>query len=418
MAYSTPILFLIFNRPQLTAKVFEAIRGAKPEKLYVAADGPRPEKVGEWTLCAETRAVLRRVDWDCEVKTLFRDENLGCGRAVSEAITWFFQEEQEGVILEDDCLPDASFFPFCREMLTRFRDTQEVGSISGDNFLPPSLHSLQPYHFSKYAQIWGWATWRRFWQQYDFRLGGELSEWEELIRKLNPIENHARYWIEIFKALRSGLIDTWDYQVMFSAWRSNLIHIYPSKNLILNLGYGVDATHTRFNSPLIENQNASIDGFEVTLPVAVDEKLDDAIFYFRFLESLTNIWWLEAAIDLTEKLGWARWQSGQAQMELSRLTTLTEKQSATIAEILDIRSREFFKTRLVLLVSHFVFTARQAVELARTRFNQLLGRYWLSKSKKPATSEKQNTRILSDEPKPGGTSTEGGIADRRSVSGR
>jgi hypothetical protein len=412
MPFSTPILFLIFNRPQLTAKVFAAIRATKPTKLYVAADGPRPEKPGEWTVCAETRAILQQVDWDCQVATLFRDENLGCGRAVSQAITWFFQQEPEGIILEDDCLPDPSFFAFCSDMLGRFRENEEVGSISGNNFFPPSLQSSQPYHFSKYAQIWGWASWRRFWKQYDFSLQGEQSEWEEIIRRLNPIEHHARYWIEILKAMKSGLIDTWDYQVIFSAWRAGLVHIYPSKNLIANLGYGEDATHTRFDSPLTQHQSTRIEGFEVTLPVGVDPKLDDLTFYLRFLESLTNIWWLEAAMDLTERLGWARWQTTQTQAELSRLAALSDKQSAAVAEILESRSRMIFRARLLLLVSHFVFTMREAVQLGRTRFNQLLGRSRLNKLKKQALSEKEKLRVPLEGPKSSNAPVEASIADR------
>lgn len=388
MQFETPILFLIFNRPQLTAKVFAAIREVKPAKLYVAADGPRPEKAGEWRLCSETRSIVDRIDWECEVKTLFRDENAGCGRAVSEAITWFFREEEEGIILEDDCLPDPSFFPFCREMLFRFRDVPEVASVSGDNFFPPALHSSQPYHFSKYAQIWGWATWRRFWNGYDFRLKGELSEWEQIIRKVNPYENHARYWLEILKALRSGLIDTWDYQVMFSAWRLDLVHLYPSKNLIANLGYGVEATHTRFDSPLSQHESTHIDGFEITLPITVDPKLDDTTFYFRFLESLTSIWWLEAAIDPTQHVGWARWQCTQAQTELARLKQLTGKQAETIAEVLEARSREIFRAQIRLLVAHFVFTFRRAVELARGRLNEILKRSRSTSSTSVAASGK------------------------------
>jgi hypothetical protein len=312
-----------------------------------------------------------RIDWECEVKTLFRDENAGCGRAVSEAITWFFREEEEGIILEDDCLPDPSFFPFCREMLFRFRDVPEVASVSGDNFFPPALHSSQPYHFSKYAQIWGWATWRRFWNGYDFRLKGELSEWEQIL-----------------KALRSGLIDTWDYQVMFSAWRLELVHIYPSKNLIANLGYGVEATHTRFDSPLSQHESTHIDGFEITLPITVDPKLDDTTFYFRFLESLTSIWWLEAAIDPTQHVGWARWQCTQAQTELARLKQLTDKQAETIAVVLEARSREIFRAQIRLLVAHFVFTFRRAVELARGRLNEILKRSRSTSSTPEVTSGK------------------------------
>jgi hypothetical protein len=134
MQFQTPILFLVFNRPQTTAKVFAAIRERQPAKLYVAADGPRLEKIGEWKRCAEARAVLEKIDWDCEVRTLLRDDNLGCGHAVSGAIAWFFEQEEEGIILEDDCLPDPSFFPFCAEMLARFREDDRVGSISGDGF--------------------------------------------------------------------------------------------------------------------------------------------------------------------------------------------------------------------------------------------------------------------------------------------
>src|SRR5258708_31852372 len=235
MAFETPILFLVFNRPNLTQKVFETIRNCQPSRLYVAADGPRPHKSGELQLCGETRKIMEQVDWDCAVQKLYRDENLGCGRAVSEAITWFFEQESEGIILEDDCLPDPSFFPFCAEMLARFRDRDEVGSISGDNFLPPSLQAAHPYHFSQYAQIWGWATWRRFWNQYDFHLSGEQEEWEEIIRKMNPTENQARYWMEIFRPMKSGLIDTWDDQVMFSAWRSVLVPLSPDTHFTLHI---------------------------------------------------------------------------------------------------------------------------------------------------------------------------------------
>jgi hypothetical protein len=385
--FETPILLLLFNRPRLTSQIFESVRKQRPKKLYVAADGPRPEKRGEWKLCAETRQVLERVDWDCEVKTLLRDENLGCGRAVSQGITWFFDHEEEGIILEDDCLPDASFYPFCAEMLARFRDNAQVGSVSGDNFFPPALRSLEPYHFSKYVQIWGWGSWRRFWKLYDFQLEGSLPEWEEIIRRVNPVENHAKYWIQIFKAIRSGLIDTWDYQVMFSAWRANVVHIYPGRNLIVNLGYGGDATHTNFESPLIKQQSSELIGFDTTLPVVVDSALDDATFYFRFLESLTNVWWLHQSLDLTEKLGWARWQNDQAMGEIAKLRAVTEKQAEQVERILESRSKAVYRTRLILLLAHAVFTLREALTLARTRFAQILFRPWsIIKQKRPELS--------------------------------
>jgi hypothetical protein len=374
MPARAPVLFLIFNRPEPTRHVFEAIRAYRPARLYVAADGPRPEKTGEWRLCSDARAVLNQVDWECEVKTLLRDQNLGCGTAVSEAITWFFDQEEEGIILEDDCLPDLSFFSFCEEMLDRYRDHPEVGSVSGDNFLPRSLRLEKPYGFSKYVQIWGWATWRRFWKIYDFRLTGDWREWMEIIDRANPVQNQARYWLQIFKTLQSGLIDTWDFQVMFSSWRHGLVHIFPSRNLVTNLGYSGDATHTNFQSPLANLHCESINDYQVTLPVAVDTEIDNAIFYFRFLESLTSVWWLEQAMDLPNMLGWLRSELSLAQKENARLEAMQRVQSRQISKILSVRSRSIIRVNYTLLLGHFVYTCRMALDLARTKANWIIAR--------------------------------------------
>ena len=367
-----PVLFLVFNRPEPTQQVFQAIRAYQPSRLYVAADGPRPEKGGEWTLCAETRSVLKGVDWDCKVETLFRDRNLGCGTAVSEAINWFFDQEEEGIILEDDCLPDPSFFSFCEEMLDRYRDHPEVGSVSGNNFLPRGLHMEQPYGFSKYVQIWGWATWRRFWKNYDFKLVGEWSEWDEIIRRVNPVQNQANYWAEILKTLRAGLIDTWDYQVMFSSWRHDYVHIFPCRNLVTNLGYGADATHTNFKSPLADLPKDAIKDYRVTLPVAVDVEVDNATFYFRFLESLTSVWWLQQAMDLPGMLSWLRSQLLLAQKENARLQKVQQTQAHEISKILATRSRSGIRANYTLLLAHFVYTCRRALELAREKGNKII----------------------------------------------
>jgi hypothetical protein len=369
-----PVLFLIFNRPEPTRQVFEAIRAYQPSRLYIAADGPRPEKSSEWSRCAEARSIVTQLDWECELRTLFRDENLGCGTAVSEAITWFFDQEEEGIILEDDCLPDPSFFPFCEEMLERYRDAPQVGSVSGDNFLPRSLRLGQPYGFSKYVQIWGWATWRRFWKAYDFKLSGEWSEWDAIVRRANPVENQARYWVEILKALRCGLIDTWDFQVMFSSWRHQYVHIFPGRNLVTNLGYGGDATHTNFQSPLDGMQRESIKDYQVTLPIVVDAEVDNATFYFRFLESLTSVWWLEQAMDLPNMLGWLRTQLKLAQKENSRLQAIERVQSREISKILSLRSKSVIRANYSLLLAHFVYTCRLGLELARTKGNWIIAR--------------------------------------------
>jgi hypothetical protein len=369
-----PVLFLIFNRPDPTRQVFEAIRAYQPSKLYVAADGPRPEKTAEWRLCSDAREVLKQVDWQCEVKTLLRDQNLGCGTAVSEAITWFFDLEEEGIILEDDCLPDPSFFPFCEEMLDRYRDHPEVGSVSGDNFLPRSLRLEQPYGFSKYVQIWGWATWRRFWKIYDFKLTGDWREWMEIIDRANPVQNQARYWFQIFQTLQSGLIDTWDFQVMFSSWRHGLVHIFPSRNLVTNLGYSGDATHTNFQSPLANLRRESIKGYQVTLPVKADAEVDNAIFYFRFLESLMSIWWLEQAMDMPGILTWLRSELTAAQKENARLQAIQRGQAREISKVLSPRSSSAIRIKWVLAAGHFIYTCRLALNLARMKGNWVLGR--------------------------------------------
>ena len=162
-----PILFLIFNRPQLTARVFAAIREAQPSQLYVAADGPRSNRPGEADLCEQARRVINGVDWPCEVKTLYRQENLGCRQAVSSAITWFFDNVEAGVVLEDDCLPIESFFRFCSELLIRYRDDTRIGMISGNNHGFRIYDDSLSYSFSKHGAIWGWASWRRAWRLYD-----------------------------------------------------------------------------------------------------------------------------------------------------------------------------------------------------------------------------------------------------------
>ena len=170
---SVPVLFLIFNRPDTTALVMEAIRAARPARLYVAADGPRPGCPGDAERCAEARRVVTAVDWPCQVKTLFRETNLGCRKAVSSAIDWLFACEEEGIILEDDCVPTSDFFSFCGELLERFRDDKQIMAICGSCYAEAEPNYRASYYFSYYADPWGWATWRRAWRLYD----GDLSRW-------------------------------------------------------------------------------------------------------------------------------------------------------------------------------------------------------------------------------------------------
>lgn len=241
----TPILFLVFNRPDCTARVFEAIRLHKPKKLYVAADGYRLNKDGEKELCAEVRKIATNIDWDCELKTLFRDENLGCGKAVSSAIDWFFEHVEEGIILEDDCLPSQSFFKYCTELLELYRNNENIYTISGNNFHNKSF-TENSYYFSAYSHTWGWATWKRAWRRYDLTLRSINDE--ELYENLKYYFSNkliVNYWFDSYIRFKQAPIASiWDYQWMFLVWYSKGINIIPNVNLVQNIGFGESATHT------------------------------------------------------------------------------------------------------------------------------------------------------------------------------
>lgn len=248
---SSPVLFLLFNRPDLALRVFERIREARPPKLFIAVDGPRLDQDGEMEACGECREITNKVDWECEVYTLFRDKNLGCRRAVGEAITWFFDHVEEGIILEDDCLPDPSFFPFCLELLERYRDDERVMCISGDNFQNGQLRGKASYYFSIFNHCWGWATWRTSWQHFDT----EMLLWPE-IKERQLLEgfltnNAAIHWSKIFDQLYKQQIDSWAYIWGLSCWSQHGLAILPNVNLVSNIGFGKGSTHTEDSSSWI-----------------------------------------------------------------------------------------------------------------------------------------------------------------------
>lgn len=241
----TAILFLIFNRPDTTFRVFETIRQAKPPRLYIAADGPRENRPGEKELCIETRSIINKIDWECEVKTLFRKTNLGCGKAVSQAITWFFENEEEGIILEDDILAHPDFFPYCEELLSKYRDNESVRFISGRNHLYDKRVNNDSYYFSSINHVWGWATWRSAWQIYSFDLSNlNEKKFNKALNKYYSKRIYKNYWKIIFFQMKNYMIDTWDYQWTISLIYNNSLCIVPNVNLIQNIGFGIDATHT------------------------------------------------------------------------------------------------------------------------------------------------------------------------------
>lgn len=243
----SPILLLTFNRLETTKKVFAAIREVKPTKLYFASDGPRESRANEIEEVKKVRNfLLNSVDWDCEIKTLFQDKNLGCGKAVSTALNWFFESEEMGIILEDDCLPSISFFRFCDELLEKYLDDERIMHISGDNFQDGMIRGNATYYFSKISHVWGWATWRRAWKFYDFEMQS-LNNFIEKKIGYNIWKNKriVNYWIKQFKKVADNKIDTWDYQWNYCLLVNNGLSILPNFNLVENIGFHPEATHTK-----------------------------------------------------------------------------------------------------------------------------------------------------------------------------
>ena len=240
MSLKTPVAFLIFNRPELTERVFSAIREAKPSKLLVVADGPgKPEHVA---LCEKARDVIK-VDWDCELLTNFSDVNLGCRRRVSTGISWVFSQAEEAIILEDDCLPSPSFFGFCEALLDQYRNDQRVMHIGGSNVQHGQSRTPFSYYFSRYTHIWGWASWRRAWRHYDVEMRSWLQD-RELIKNSFPDPIEADFWLNKFDKVHAGEIDTWDFQWVYACWSQSGLAVIPNVNLVSNIGFGLGATHT------------------------------------------------------------------------------------------------------------------------------------------------------------------------------
>jgi hypothetical protein len=248
---NTPVTFIIFNRPDTTQRVFDEIRKARPPKLLVIADGPRLDRPGETEKCKQTRDIINKVDWDCEVVTNFSEVNLGCKRRVSTGLDWAFNEVKETIILEDDCLPHPTFFRFCQELLEKYRQDERIMMISGDNFQHGQRRTNDSYYFSRYTHIWGWASWRRAWKHYDVNMRlwpiVKDGDWLNLIFSN---ENEKKYWYNTFERVYNGEIDTWDYQWFFTSIVGSRLNIMPNVNLISNIGFGVEATHTISDSEL------------------------------------------------------------------------------------------------------------------------------------------------------------------------
>jgi hypothetical protein len=295
--FKTPILFIIFNRPDTTIRVFNEIKKIKPTKLYIVSDGPRLNKIGEKEKCEETRKIIDLIDWQCQVFKNYSDINLGCKKRVSSGIDWFFKNEEQGIILEDDCLPDLSFFGFCEELLKKYENNDKIAMISGNHFNTNKIGEAD-YYFSKIPNIWGWATWRRAWQKYDLGMSKYLDfKVQDKIKNIWTNKKNRNYWRYIFEEVYNNKINTWDYQFTFSVFLNNSLCISPNFNLVSNIGFGKEFTKTL----LTDKRVANLEINKVNLPLKHPKNIE----YYESNDNYINKIYLKNFIikKIFKKLG-------------------------------------------------------------------------------------------------------------------
>lgn len=291
---TTPVALIIFNRPDKTKIVFEEIRKAKPSKLFIIADGPRKNIDNDYHLCLKTREVVENIDWDCQVYKDYSEINLGTRVRPSSGLEWVFSQTDDAIILEDDCLPHPSFFEYCQILLEHHKNNYNVNMISGSNFISQYSNKNYSYYFSVFHHFWGWATWKRSWELFDL----EMKSWpklkaSKLLYQTVPNKKSAKYWETLFDDVYNGKISTsWDYQWYYSSWKNKNLAIIPSVNLISNIGFGVEATHTknpnhiRANVPIKAVQFPLIHPPDIKSDVKVDMIEAKTIFTFTGIETI------------------------------------------------------------------------------------------------------------------------------------
>jgi hypothetical protein len=273
----TPILFITYRRPKTTQKVFETIRNIRPKKLYIAHNFYYSKQETEIQKWRDVRKIIDNINWDCEVKRLYREEHLNAKISISTAINWFFENEEQGIILEDDCLPHETFYRYCEELLVHYKNDLRIGMISGNNFQFGTTINEDSYYFSRISHDWGWATWRNRWfPDYDVQMKnwptirneGRVADWFTK-------ESHKKYWTKKYDQVYQNMIDTWDYQWGFTNQLNGRLVILPNKNLVSNIGFGVDATNT-FSEGNTSNLPVASMKFPLKHPIAIfpSNKLD------------------------------------------------------------------------------------------------------------------------------------------------
>lgn len=278
-----PVVFCVFKRLDTTKEVFEKIRKAQPAKLYIISDAPREQIAGEKEKVEAVRQYIdSHVDWKCEIVRQYAEENMGCGKRLSSGISWVFEREEQAIILEDDCVPDDTFFRYCQEMLEYYKDDERILLISGNNPIAHLYKTQYDYLFSKVPFIWGWATWRRAWNLYDYK----IESWTDnrknpLIKEAIPVKKAYWLYTSQFDILNSGKFnDTWSYQFMYTGIIHGMYGILPTQSHVFNIGFMEESTHTK-NAPKWINQNITAVKFPINYRPAVEWDKDFDICYMK-----------------------------------------------------------------------------------------------------------------------------------------
>lgn len=279
MSIKTPVVLLIFKRPDTTQKVFDVVRQVQPSKLWIIADGPRNEEEAE--KCDKTRSIVEKVDWDCEVIKDYSETNLGLKYRVSSGLDAVFKAEEEAIILEDDCVPDPSFFRFCEELLEKYRYDSRVMMINGTNILEQWKSEQQSYHFAYLSSCWGWATWRRAWEYYDINM--KLWKEPEVQQRIKDVicnVEQANRFEKIFTKVYNDKSNSWAYRFLFARLLQSGLTIIPSKNLVTNIGFSENSTHTKVDLKKVGNMKTYSMQFPLKYPygVTVDRNYDFSRF--------------------------------------------------------------------------------------------------------------------------------------------
>lgn len=288
--FQTPVLLIVFNRPEVTKKSFDQIKKIKPQNLFIAADGPRKGNTKDKVRCKEVRKIFDKIDWPCNIKKLYHEKNQGCRIAESSAVTWLFQNVEEGIILEDDSYPNQSFFKFAEEMLKKYKHDDRIMHISGNNFQRGAKRDKYSYYFSRYPFIWGWATWKRAWNKYDIKtkIYPEIKQ-KGYMKDLWENKFERNIMKKNLNAVHYKNFDTWDYQWEFTLAVNNGLSIVPNENLVTNIGMVPDSTHMT-----ILDKERSLPTKELEFPlrhppfVIRDKKSDSEYFRWVFFQKIRN----------------------------------------------------------------------------------------------------------------------------------